>query len=123
MPVEVLPSPQLMVAVKALAGSTPLAWVNVATVKLLRFFEVVVIGADTTMAGSATEVLAVALLLAELGSAEVAVTEAELVRVPSSIAWAVTVSVTVPPTAIVPRLKVTTPPDWLNVPWLAVADT
>ena len=51
-----------------------------------------VIGADTTMAGSATAVLAVALLLAELGSAEVAVTEAELVRVPSSIAWAVTVS-------------------------------
>ena len=36
MPVEVLPSPQSMVAGKALAGSTPLAWVKVATVKLDR---------------------------------------------------------------------------------------
>ena len=31
-------------------------------------------------------------------------------------------AVTVPPAATVPREKVTTPPDTLNVPWLVVAD-
>ena len=38
------------------------------------------------------------------------------------MAWAVTVAVTVAPAATVPMVKVTTPPDWLNVPWLVVAD-
>ena len=33
-PVEVVPSPQLMVAMKALAGSTPLAWVKVADLEV-----------------------------------------------------------------------------------------
>ena len=97
--------------------------VNVATVKLVRVREVVVMGPDTTMVGSDTEVLAMALLLAVFGSAVVAVTVAELVRVPSSNAWAVTVKVTLVLRAIVPMLNVTTPFDWLKVPWLAVADT
>src|SRR4051812_6389587 len=100
-PVEVVLSPQLMVALNALAGSIPLAWVKVATVILLLFFEVTVFGdPDTMIAGSFTAVLAVTLLLLELLSAEVAVTEATLVSDPSSVAWAVTVSVTVVPLAM-----------------------
>src|SRR5947207_12911013 len=105
-----------MIALKALADSTPLAWVKVATVTLFSLFEFAVMGADTTMAGSATEVLAAALLLAELGSAALLVTEAELVRLPSSSAWAVTVSVAWAPLRMPPRLKVTVLPDWVNEP-------
>src|SRR5262249_7386053 len=116
-PADVRPSPQLMVAVKALAGSTPLACVKVATVRLLGRLAVVVIGADTTMAGSATVVLAVALLLAEFGSDALVVAEAELVTVPSSVACAVIVMVTgLPATVTVPTLNVTTPPDCVKVP-------
>src|SRR5438309_11938792 len=107
-----------MVSVKALAGSTPLAWVNVATVALLRPFVVVVIGAETTMAGSATDVLATALLLAAMGSAEVAVTEAELVRGPSSSAWALTVTVALLPKLIASSITVTTLLVWLIDPLL-----
>src|SRR5262249_37408708 len=122
-PVEVLPSPQLIVAVNALAGSTPLAWVNVATVKLVSRFGVVVIGPDTMMAASATVVVAEALLLVESGSDALVMTEAELVRLPSSVAWAVIVMVTLPGKGTVPRLNVTTLPDCVNVPWLLVAET
>src|SRR4029079_4943823 len=50
-------------------------------------------------------------------------TEAESVTVPSSVAWAVTVSVADAPAASVPTLNVTTPPDWVNVPWVVVAET
>ena len=65
------------------------------------------------MAASATEVLAEALLLDESGSPEVAVTEAVSLRIPSSVACAVTVTVAVPPLLMVPRSKVTLPADWL----------
>ena len=52
-PAEVLPSPQLIVAVKALAGSTPLAWVKVATWKLVSFWDFVRMAPETLIAGSA----------------------------------------------------------------------
>jgi hypothetical protein len=74
-----------MVATKALTGSTPLAWVNVATVPL-NLLAVVVMGAETTIAGSATLVLALALLSPGVGSAAPPVTEPLSVRVPSSVA-------------------------------------
>src|SRR5262249_37853832 len=41
---------------------------------------------------------------------------------PSSVTKAVTDAVTLPPEGTVPTEKVTTPPETLNVPWLAVAD-
>src|SRR4051794_14002357 len=115
-PAEVLPSPQLIVAVNSLAGSTPLAWVKLATLRLFTFFDVVVMGADMTIGGSGTVVLAVALLFDGVGSAEVAVTEAVVLTEGSSVTLTVTVKFAVPPPATIPRLKVTTPPDWLNVP-------
>src|SRR5262249_8400389 len=121
-PVEVVPSPQLMVALNALVGSTPLAWVKVATWKLVSVRVFVRIGAETTMGGSENIVVALPLLLAEFGSGLVPVTEATSLVLPSSIAWAVTVAVTVPLAAMLPIEKVTTPPDWLNVPWPVVAD-
>jgi hypothetical protein len=62
-PVEVELSPQLIVATNALAGSTPLACVNVATVTLFWFLPLNVIGPETTIAGSATAVVADAELL------------------------------------------------------------
>src|SRR6266567_3325836 len=112
-----------MVALKALAGSTPLAWVKVAT---WEFVSVTLpftrMAPETLMAGSANAVDAKALLLAVLGSALLLVTEAVSLALPSSIARAVTDAVTVPPAATVPTVKVTTPPDTLNVPWLVVAD-
>src|SRR5262249_26892168 len=110
-----------MVALKALAGSTPLAWVNVATWPLndLSFVEM---GPETTIAGSATDVVADALLFAELGSAELALTVATLLAAPSSTAWAVTVAVTVAPAVMLPMVKVTVEPETLNVPWLVVAE-
>lgn len=122
-PVEVLPSPQLMVAVKAPVGSTPLAWVNVATARLLGFFDVVVMAGDTTMGAMATEVVAVALLFAGTGSADVALTDAEFARVPYSVAVAVIVKVTAAPGVSVPSMNVTTLPERLNDPWLVVAVT
>src|SRR6516162_1682270 len=105
-----------MVATKALTGSTKLACVNVATVALLSETAVVVIGADTEMAPSATVVLALALLSDVFGSEDVADTEAELVVTPSSIAWTFTDSLIRLPTVTVPMLNVTTPFDWLKVP-------
>src|SRR5947208_673217 len=54
-----------MTALKALTASTALAWVNVATTTLFSRFEVVVIGPDTAMAGSATAVVADAVPPAE----------------------------------------------------------
>jgi hypothetical protein len=77
---------------------------------------------ETLIAGSANDVVALALLLAELGSGLVLLTVAVSLVLPSSVARAVTEAVTVPPEPTVPREKVTTPPDTLNVPWLAVAD-
>src|SRR5438045_1835180 len=112
-----------MVAVKALAGSTPLAWVKVATARFVTFFAELIIDPDTTIEGSATAVVAEALLLAELGSPALLVTEAELTRLPSSSALPVIVNVALPPERIVPTVNVTTPPDCENVPWLAVAET
>ena len=77
-PVDVVPSPQLMVATKALAGSTPLAWVKVATVILVTWLVLTLMGADTLMAGSATVVLALALLSPGVGSGWLLVTLPEL---------------------------------------------
>src|SRR5438270_6890618 len=121
-PAEVVPSPQLMVARKALAGSTPPAWVKVATWTLLGDVLLVVTAPETLIAGSANDVAALALLLAVLGSGLLVLADTALPVLPSSVAWAVTVAVTVPPAATAPTLKVTTPPEALNVPWLAVAD-
>src|SRR4051812_12968853 len=100
-----------MVAVKSLVGSTPLAWVNVAMVTLLWVLPNLVMDADTTIGGSATAVLALALLLAVLESGELLVTEAALVRLPSSSAWTVIVAVALAPELRLPKLKVTTLPD------------
>ena len=68
-------------------------------------------------AEAVTVVLAVALLFALLGSASLAVTLALLVIVPPDVG-AVTTMVTVadPALAIVPRLQVTVPALWLQVP-------
>ena len=114
-PVEDLPSPQLIVAVKAPEGSRPFAWVNVATTKPERFLDGGWMGPVTVIAGSLVIVVADALLLPDTGSADVAVTVAELMRLPSSVAWAVTVMVAVTPYEIEPRLMVTTLPDTLIV--------
>jgi hypothetical protein len=75
-------------------------------------------------AEAVTVVLAVALLFALFGSPSVAVTLAVLVMVPPDVG-AVTVMVTVAlePLAIDPKLHVTVPALWLQVPWVAVADT
>jgi hypothetical protein len=67
-------------------------------------------------------VVALALLSAVVGSGLLLLTETALLALPSSTAWAVTDAVTVPLAAIVPRAKVATPPDTVNVPWLVVAD-
>src|SRR5690349_4525689 len=77
---------------------------------------------ETLIAGSVNDVVALALLLAVLGSGLLLVTETASLVLPSSTAWAVTDAVTVPPEATVPREKVTTPPTTANVPWLVVAD-
>jgi hypothetical protein len=68
-------------------------------------------------AEAVTVVVAVVVLFAVLGSASVAVTLALLVIVPPALG-AVTVMVTVadPPLAIDPRLHVTVPALWLQVP-------
>ena len=66
---------------------------------------------ETMIAGSANDVVALALLFAELGSGLLLLTEAVSLVLPSSMAWAVTDAVTVPPAATVPSVKVTTPPD------------
>jgi hypothetical protein len=75
-------------------------------------------------AEAVTLVLALAVLLALLKSFSVAVTLALLVMTPPDVG-AVTVMVTVadPALAIAPRLQVTVPALWLQVPWVAVADT
>src|SRR5262249_4857045 len=106
-PAEVVPSPQLMVALNALAGSTPLAWVKVATWKFVSVRLRVRIGAETLIAGSANIVVWLELLLPLLGSGLLLVAEAESLVLPSSIAWAVTVAVTVPPAATLPTVNVT----------------
>jgi hypothetical protein len=77
-----------------------------------------------TSAEAVTVVVALALLFALLGSAWVAVTVALLVMTPPETG-AVTAIVTVAldPLARPPRLHVTVPALWLQVPWVAVADT
>src|ERR1041385_5862440 len=104
-PTEVVPSPQLMVAVKALAGSTPPAWVKVATWTLVSVLVFVRMAPETTIGGSANDVVALALLFAELGSGLLLLIEAASLALPSSTAWLVTDAVTVPPEAMAPREK------------------
>ena len=110
-PAEVVPSPQLIVAEKALVGSTPLAWVNVAVWKLVNVLLLVRMEPETLILGSANEVVALALLLPVLGSGLVLVTEATSLVLPSSMAWAVTDAVALLPAAMLPIVKVTTLPD------------
>ena len=75
---------------------------KVATWKLVSVRDLVVIGA-TLIAGSATtSVSLLLLLLAGLGSGLLLLTEALSLVLPSSIAWAVTEAVTVPPAATLP---------------------
>jgi len=75
-------------------------------------------------AEAVTVVLAVALLFALLGSASLAVTLAVLVIVPPDVGAVTTiVTVALPALAIVPRLHVTVPALWVQVPWVGVADT
>src|ERR1700732_3368761 len=105
-----------MMARKALAGSTPLAWVKVATWTLVSVREFVRIAPETLIAGSANTVVALALLLAGLGSGLLLLTLAMSLALPSSVAWAVTDAVTVPLAGTSPKEKVTMPPDTLNVP-------
>ena len=69
-PAEVVPSPQLMVALKSLASSTPLACVKVATWKLVSVWDFVVFAPETLIAGSANAVVALAVLLTVLESGE-----------------------------------------------------
>jgi hypothetical protein len=70
-----------------------------------------------------TVVLAVVLLLPAFGSFSVAVTVALLVITPPDVGAVTTiVTVALPALAIVPRLHVTVPALWLQVPWVAVAD-
>src|SRR5262249_9488446 len=74
-----------------------------------------------------TDVLAVAVLLALLGSVVVAATVAELLTVAPAAVLAFTfttrVTVALPPVASVPMFAVTVPPAWLTAPWLAVPET
>src|SRR5947209_17791249 len=100
-PVDVVPSPQLIVAMNSLGDSMAPAWVNVATWPLnVRFL--VVTAAETMMAGSANALVALPLLLAVLGSVVALETEAVSLELPSSITWAVTVPVAVPLAGLVP---------------------
>src|SRR5260370_32435527 len=110
-PVHVVASRQLMVAMKALGGSTPLPWVNVATATLFTFLPVMAVGPDTTIGASATAVVVLALLFAVLGSGMLLVTEPLSLRLPSSVDRAATVKLAVPPLTTVPSGNVTTTPD------------
>jgi len=75
-------------------------------------------------AEAVTVVLAVALLLPAFGSFSVAVTLAVLVSVPLETGAVTTmVTVALDPLAIDPRLQVTVPALWVQVPWVGVADT
>src|SRR5262249_7583721 len=64
-----------------------------------------------------------ALLFDGLGSGLELLTEAASLLAPSSVAWAVTVAVTVPPAATLPIKNVTVPPELGYVPWPEVAAT
>src|SRR5262245_55796919 len=79
-----------------------------------------------TAVGAITVPLAVAELLAGLGSAAAEVTEAVLVRVvPLTVPGgtpATTVTVAVPPAGTAPRFTVTVPPEAEAVPWLTATD-
>src|SRR5262245_7703372 len=100
-PVDDEPSPQLIVAEKAVAGSTPLAWVKLTPdgnkelkVKV-RFWDeefpgmvFCVVKEAGVIAPSAIEVVALPLAFAALVLLAVAL----LVVLPSSMAWAVNVS-------------------------------
>src|SRR5260370_40900318 len=95
-PVEVVPSPQLMVAVKALAGSTPLAWVKVATWKLVKVWDFVRTAPETLIGGSANDVVALALLSAGVGSGRLLLPEAGSLGRPAAGAPAGTSTRSVP---------------------------
>src|SRR5216110_1794257 len=77
---------------------------------------------DTTIAGSETAAVMLALLLLDVGSALVLLAVAPLLVLPSSIACAVTLAVTVAPDAMEPMVNVTTPLDVPNVPCVVVAE-
>ena len=122
---EVVPSPQSMVAVKLPAGSAPPACVNVATVALVSGLRSKPLMAEAVpvIAPSVTTVVADAVLFCVLDSAVVVLTVAVSVSEPSSVAVTTIVPVTVAPAATVPRLAVTVLPVLLVVPWLKLAET
>ena len=63
-----------------------------------------------------TPVVALAELFEVFGSVSAAVTVAELLSVPIWVGWITIVTVTVAPPATVPRLHVTMPSAWEQVP-------
>src|SRR5678810_161766 len=103
-----------MVAAKAPTGSTPLAWVKVAVVRLLSGFDLVRKEPDTTIAGSEKTVVALRLLLVVLESGVLLLTEARLLVLSTSTACAVTYAVTVARGATGVLVNGTTPLAVLN---------
>src|SRR5438445_575018 len=120
-----------MVAMNAVAGSTPLAWVNVATWKLVNVRDFVRTAPETAIGGSANEVVTLALLfaivpvtvaelLAVFGSELLALTEAVLLKAAPLArlvgALTTTLNVSELPEAMLPdAVAVAVPPDCENV--------
>jgi hypothetical protein len=69
------------------------------------------------------EVLSESALFPPAGSGVEAVTDAVLVMVPATVGLTTMAIVTVAPVPIVPRVQVTVPPEWLQLPWAGVAET
>src|SRR2546428_342318 len=74
-------------------------------------------------AGKFTVVTTTAVLFAELRSASFPDTATELVSRPAFGAVTVAVTRALAPTFKAPKLQVTTPPAWLQLPWEAAAET
>src|SRR5678810_36361 len=79
-----------MVAAKAPTGSTPLAWVKVAVVRLLSGFDLVRKEPDTTIAGSEKTVVALRLLLVVVESGVLRLAAARWLVLSNETAGAVT---------------------------------
>src|SRR3954449_4316894 len=68
-----------------------------------------------------TRVLIVIVLFGVFASGRSLTTEAVLLIVPGAVGCTTIVTVAVPPAATLPRLQVTMPAAWEQVPWLGVA--
>jgi hypothetical protein len=82
-----------------------------------------ILAVSVGLGASLTVVLALAELLDVLESVSLAVTLTELVMVPAVVAVTTMDTVELLPLAREPRSQVTVLPDWLQLPWLGVADT